>query len=286
MTDVQTFTETLFVTQSRSMAYNSGAFISQGQACLIDPGPHPEDTERLIVFVATQRALISNVVLTHSHWDHVLGPERMRPELIVTTAAYREAVRQDSDRILGAIARWEAQCGYTRERPFSIPQPDETFDEAIELQLGKLDLKLIRIPGHAADQLAIYEPRSGALWAADTLSDIEIPFVSDSLMAYEASLAKLAKLAIRALVPGHGSPTRDQQEIDSRLHADRAYLAELRERVSAAVAAGQSAEEAVAACADMRFREPEENAGPHRLNVESAYIELGGSADPQQIGWR
>ncbi len=44
-------------------------------------------------------------------------------------------------------------------------------------------------------------------------------------------------------------------------------------------------EDTVAACTDMRFRLPEQNAGPHGLNVETAYAELGGPADPGQVGW-
>ncbi len=35
----------------------------------------------------------------------------------------------------------------------------------------------------------------------------------------------------------------------------------------------------------MQYRHPEDNAGPHRLNVESVYLELGGDADPALVGW-
>ena len=36
----------------------------------------------------------------------------------------------------------------------------------------------------------------------------------------------------------------------------------------------------------MAFRHPKDNAGPHRLNVQSAYLELGGPADAGSVGWR
>jgi hypothetical protein len=55
--------------------------------------------------------------------------------------------------------------------------------------------------------------------------------------------------------------------------------------VSAAVRSGKSVAEAVSDCASMRFRHPAENARPHQLNVESVFIELGGQADPRQVGW-
>jgi hydroxyacylglutathione hydrolase len=274
MQDVQAVTKTMFATQSRSMAYNSGAFISDGQACLIDPGPHPEDVERLILFVASQRAEITTIILTHSHWDHVLGPERMRRELIVTSEAYRSVTSRDSEQIINRIMEWEREFGYDRTKPFVIPQPDATFVDATELPIGKLDLTLLTIPGHADDQIAIYEPRSGALWAADTLSDLEIPFIEHSLAAYEKSLARLAQLDIRALIPGHGAPTTDRTEILARLNADRAYLAELRQRVTEALGRGLSLEETQEHCGTMVFREPAANAEPHRENVRWAYKEL------------
>lgn len=74
-------------------------------------------------------------------------------------------------------------------------------------------------------------------------------------------------------------------EIRSRLDGDRAYLDALRQGVEGVVRAGGSVEEAVASCAALAIRHPEENAEPHRLNVESVYIELGGAADPDRVGW-
>ena len=70
------------------------------------------------------------------------------------------------------------------------------------------------------------------------------------------------------------------------LYLRQDYLAELRERVGRAVERGAALTEAVSACADMSYRNPAGNAEPHRLNVESVYVELGGRADLQQFGRR
>ena len=152
--------------------------------------------------------------------------------------------------------------------------------------MNGLVLQLIHVPGHAADQLAIYELQRACLWSSDILSDVEIPFVSDSLAAYERTLASLAGYDLRRLVPGHGHPTANAAEITARLNEDRAYLAELHTRVARAVERGLPLPEAVSACADMHYRNPAENSGPHRLNVESAYLELGGEAGLEPVGWQ
>lgn len=278
-------TDALWVKRSRSMAYNCGAFISAGSAALIDPGLRPEGAALLLGLLAEQGAALERIIITHSHWDHILGPELLPATPITAHAAYRPTLERNRAGTLRMVARWDAHHKVERAAPFAPPMPDESAADGHELTLGELTLRLIHVPGHAADQVAIYEPRSAALWAADILSDLEIPFVSHSLAAYEATLARLAGLAIRTLVPGHGAPTGDAAAIAGRIADDRAYLAGLGERVRAVVAAGGPVEDALAACADMAFRNPEANAGPHRLNVESVYIELGGAADPDKVGW-
>jgi glyoxylase-like metal-dependent hydrolase (beta-lactamase superfamily II) len=144
----------------------------------------------------------------------------------------------------------------------------------------------MHIPGHAEDQLAIFEPDEGWLWAADTLSDREIPFVSESLAKYEATIARLATVAAVVAVPGHGSPAGDPAEIAARVEEDRAYLADLRAGVESALAAGGDVAAAIAACAGIGLKNEDENRGAHRLNVESVYIELGGAADSDAVGWK
>jgi hypothetical protein len=140
------------------------------------------------------------------------------------------------------------------------------------------------VPGHASDQLAVYQPEHASLWASDILSDLEIPFISHSLAAYERTLARLAELEIRTLVPGHGAPC-GAAGASARVETDRDYLAELRQRVTAGLQAGLPLAETVAACAGMNYCRKADNEPYHRLNVESVYVELGGAAGPARVGW-
>jgi glyoxylase-like metal-dependent hydrolase (beta-lactamase superfamily II) len=283
--NLKEWTDTLWVAQSRLYHTNSGILLAAGQACLIDPGIYPGEIEGLIHFLAERNAAPQALVLTHSHWDHLLGPERFPGVPVVAQESYLSEMEKDGSRIRRDISRWEGQSGIKREKPFCIPLPDQVFVNSTTLQVGSLSLKLVHAPGHASDELVVYDLGSGALWAGDMLSDLEIPFVSDSLPAYQQILDMLATWDIRLLVPGHGHPARHAAEIEARISEDRMYLAELRERVGQALAEGANIEETVTRCSAMGFRHPEENAGPHRLNVESAYIEFGGEADPSRVGW-
>lgn len=275
----------LWLLPSRSMEYNAGVFISNGEAALIDPGLFPDEFAALAQLLNDQNAKPRWLILTHSHWDHILGPERFPGVPIIAQSRYRPAVEADAQGTLTEIAKWEHAGGLQRDAPFVIPFPTETFDFETSLAVGGLTLRLTHAPGHASDQLVIYHAETETLWASDILSDVEIPFVSHSLAAYEATLTRLNDWAIRVLVPGHGQATTDPANVRARLTDDRAYLAEVRAKVTQAVRFGESVEEAVAACAGMRYRYPDDNTLYHQLNVESAYLELGGLADAKRVGW-
>ncbi|MEI7771381.1 MAG: MBL fold metallo-hydrolase, partial [Chloroflexales bacterium] len=207
----------LWVFPSRSMAYNAGVFLRAGQALLIDPGPHPDETDAIAAFVADHAATVAAIVLTHSHWDHILGPERLPPAPLVAQARYPETTARDGDGIVAQVMRWDGQHGRLRAAPFVIPQPGQLVGAAGELEIGGARLALTHIPGHANDQLAIFAPDEGWLWAADTLSDLEIPFVSECLADYERTMGLLASVPAGVAVPGHGSPAATPADIAARV---------------------------------------------------------------------
>jgi len=276
----------MWAVHSRLFDTNSGIFASDGQALLVDPGIFPEEVQEILATTARQHLSIQAVLLTHSHWDHILGPESLPGTPVIAQAAFDKTAAGQKEIILSEIAAWETEHHIPRPKPFDLPAPDLIFEKELEFFLGEESLRFLAAPGHTPDQCVVYHLASESLWAADMLSDLEIPFVSSSLAAYRRTLAMIAGLELRSLVPGHGRPTHDQQEIQARLAGDRAYLDELAEKVGQAVTQGKSMEETVNFCAGISYRQGAENAGPHRLNVESAYLEAGGDPGGRvEAGW-
>jgi glyoxylase-like metal-dependent hydrolase (beta-lactamase superfamily II) len=272
---------TLVVRPSRYLHYNAGAFVSAGEACLVDPGILPEETEALLR--ETGGARLGHIVLTHADWDHVLGPEHLPPATIVAHAAYEKDLDPDGVRVV--LGKLEARAGVTRSRPFEPPRPTVTFEDTTQLVVGELELRLEHAPGHTESMLTVYEPEGQQLWAADVLSDVEIPSIIHDLESYEHTLARIAELPVRMLVPGHGTPTENGSEIRQRLEDDRRYLDQLHTAVHGAVTAGNSLAETLDLCESVDLRRAEEDATTHRLNVEKVYADLGGDANPDAVGF-
>jgi glyoxylase-like metal-dependent hydrolase (beta-lactamase superfamily II) len=279
---MQPLTPNLWINSSELFTYHSGIFVSEGIAAVIDPGLEQSEIDALVQFVRAQNWQVDAVILTHAHWDHILGAEAFPNARIFAQRVYLTASHDDAARIARHI---EKTTDLGRTAPFVIPMPHETFDSGMQIQIGALTLELAHTPGHAPDHLFVYERASGTVWTADMLTDEEIPYVMDNLVAYERTMQKIRADDFQFLIPCHGAPTNDANEIRARIENDRAYISELRERVQSAVSAGKSLDETKVLCLDIPYRQSvENNRGAHRRNVESAYVELGGQVS-EPVGW-
>src|SRR5258708_1795718 len=122
------FSPDLWITQSDYFLTNSGLFIRAGQAVLIDPCLRRDEIDAIGEFVRDQHAAPQWLVLTHSHWDHVLGPERFPGVRTIAQARYPEVVARHGLKIAAEVAGWETEIGQTRESQFVVPLPDQTFE--------------------------------------------------------------------------------------------------------------------------------------------------------------
>ena len=265
----------LWVAQSALYSTNSAIFYDGTSACLIDPGLLPLEIMSILNFLETQHLKPEYILLTHSHWDHLFGPEYFPSARVITHNLFcNELSGEGSERIMNRIQAFDRENQVRRVRSFRIPSPDITFEDSLTIQIGDLSLNMMHAPGHSPDQCVIYERESKILWAADMLSDLEIPYIYHSLKAYQDTLARLNRLEIQQLIPGHGQDTHSRQEIETRFQEDRAYLDELGGLVKKAIQAGKNLEETQQECSGMCYKHQEENARPHQINVENVYKEF------------
>ena len=276
----------LWVQKSAWFDINAGIFVSQHQALLIDPGISPDEIDSIRNFAIEKGWEIAGIFLTHWHWDHIVGPERIPNVPIYGPPHYDEVFDPENyDQTLMAVANWEKDAAIARTTPFIIPKPDKLFANNDILTVGEAELQVVHVPGHCNGQAALFEQESGLFWSADNLIDFEVPFVCHSYEAFIQTLEHLKTLDIRHLVPGHGTPTQDRQEISRRFANSLSYLHELKALVAHALAQGMSASETIAlGLLEMPIENPIAK-GPHRRNIGQTYLELGGEAGTEKVGW-
>lgn len=274
----------LWTSQSRYYSTNSGILMRDGNAILIDPGMTMVEREQIRWFISTRGWKIKTILLTHAHWDHILGAGDYPEMEIITQTGFTPFLEehiQDTRRIIADLEKEEGK----KSAGWRPPRPTITFTERMQMILGEMNITLWSVPGHTSDQFAIYLPDEHLLWAADMLSVIEIPSVSYNLSAYRETLQTLSALDIEQIYPGHGSPALTGTTSRERFTQDQSYLEEIYNLVDESVKEGLTIEETVQKCAVIPYRNPEENTVCHKRNVESAFLELGGKTAPGVYGW-
>jgi glyoxylase-like metal-dependent hydrolase (beta-lactamase superfamily II) len=141
-------------------------------------------------------------------------------------------------------------------------------------------------PGHSDSQLTLHLPDRKLLFAADMLSDVEIPMLDRPPDVYRATLEGLRPLAdngaIETLVPGHGAIARGAGACLRRLREDLAYLDQLEHRTADCVRARRSLDDTIAELDAMDYRGKAGGPFPmrdvHHDNVRIAYRAAHGGA--------
>ena len=265
----------MLVRQSAAFQMNSIALLHPEQAVLVDPGVLPSELDDFAARVAEARAKSTTLVLTHGHWDHVLGRPWWPQAEVVAHDRFAAEVKRDEKRILSEIQALAQKHGERWERGFAAFRPTQAVSGLHLARRGPWAMVLRDAPGHSASQLSLHLPHARILLAADMLSDIEIPTLDGPVAPYLETLRALAPLAehgaIETLVPGHGSIARGPEAVVGRLHRDVQYLETLQREIVQARDAQLGKHEAVARLAAMEWDGaplPPWAAENHRENVE------------------
>jgi glyoxylase-like metal-dependent hydrolase (beta-lactamase superfamily II) len=120
---------------------------------------------------------LEQVILTHSHYDHVAMVSDIRDEF------------------------GSEICGYSK----NFSDIDHILKDGERLQVADLEAVVIHIPGHSNDSLCIYCEGERILFTGDTPLIIH---TQDNTYedAFLVALEKIAALDVTAIYPGHGRP--------------------------------------------------------------------------------
>lgn len=169
-------------------------------AIVIDPGGNADD---LAGAITEQGLVVTAIVATHAHFDHILAAERLRA---LTGAPF---LLHDADR---PMLDWMQESG----RLFlgvELPPPPEVDTSAAEGQrvvAGDVALEIVHTPGHSPGSISLIA--SDAVFSGDTLfagsiGRTDLPG-GDTKTLLDAVRSKLFALDESLVVyPGHGPAT-------------------------------------------------------------------------------
>ena len=181
------------------------AWDDTGECVIIDPGCHtPGELDRLVSFIGEQRLKPVSILLTHAHFDHLMGVDDLRVRWDVPLLMHPEEEQQ---------LRWVNTMASFGDCDAEAPRPPYTWIRDGEiLRFGQTELEVIWTPGHTAGCVCYYCRAGQLLFSGDTLfeggigrTDLPTGDAAKLRRSFEERLMTLPD-DVRVL-PGHGYPT-------------------------------------------------------------------------------
>jgi glyoxylase-like metal-dependent hydrolase (beta-lactamase superfamily II) len=269
----------LVVVRSDFWAFNTIGLASGGQACVIDPGIKPEDIQLLTDSLPAE---VNEVLITHSHHDHIRGWHRFPGAKVSMPRVVADKRLDAQARILRAKAKIDDKLGID-DPEFSYPTADRVFDDRLELMIGEQPAEMIFLPGHSNCTSVVYFPNIATLCTADYLVSPGLPYCRWQAREFESAIRFLksfcSERAVDRIVPAHNDLIHGSAAIEQALLQESTYFESLRALVTDILASGESQESTAKRAAtemtkrrgvDLRGREPQDLDNARRVLAELA----------------
>lgn len=153
------------------------------------------------------------VVATHIHLDHVgslhefplrAGPRHSATQFNSMDEAVTYAYMFHD--LEGAVSRLPAKGWKAADYRIPPAPLDRTLDEGDRIDLGDRQFRVLHLPGHSPDSIALFDEADGLFFAGDAIYDATlIDDLPDSdRAAYRRTMQRLLDLPIRIGHGGHG----------------------------------------------------------------------------------
>ncbi|NBF13546.1 quinoprotein relay system zinc metallohydrolase 1 [Pseudomonas sp. Fl4BN1] len=226
---------------------NTGFIVTDAGVLVIDTGPSKRYGQALRQAIAatTEQPLVQ-VLLTHHHPDHVLGNQAFSDVPIAALAGTTDRLREQGDAMAENLYRLVGDW----MRGTEVVLPNRTLEPGV-LEIGGHRLRLLALSGHTGADLAIFDERTGVLFAGDLVfyqRALTTPN-SPGLQVWLKDLERLQALPWRLIVPGHG-PVASSEAPFAQM---RDYLGWLHQLLSDGAAHGDDMAELIRAPIPERF---------------------------------
>ena len=163
--------------------------------------------DRLFVRLREKGLEIKAILLTHGHFDHIMGANEMRN----VSGAKIYALEEEAE----LLADPQMNSSFKVGKNYTV-KPDILLKDGDVVTVGSINLKVIGTPGHTIGGCCYYSEEDKVLFSGDTLffeSCGRTDFETGNAGQMKESLRKLMELPEDVKVyPGHGEFTTIEHE--------------------------------------------------------------------------
>lgn len=218
---------------------NIGILDTSEGAIIIDSGPSKRYGLQLRALARELTGKdVARVYLTHFHPDHVFGCQAFTADSIAATEGVVKGLTDLGEGF--ASAMYAAAGDWMRGTEVVLPR--HIIASSVE-DVGDRRLRLLRMKGHTASDLAIFDERTGIIFAGDLVFLDRAPTTPHAdIGAWKVALASLGGIPHTLIVPGHGPAESNTRGLDQT----RTWLTEIDGIISRAFERGLDMTEAMA----------------------------------------
>ena len=268
-------------TGNRNFISNAGFFVTDEGVVVVDALGSPALAQELLreIHRVTPQAL-RYVVVTHYHADHIYGLQTLvqAGAKVIGHASAREYLNSDT-----AQRRLEASridlAPWIDANTRLVPADQWLDTQESQFRLGSIDFVVDHLgPAHTPEDVVVFVPQLGVLFAGDLFFQGRIPFVgqADSRLWIQA-LNRLMKYQPKIVIPGHG-PASTNPMVDMTMTRD--YLLYLRKTMGEAAKNMEPFEEVYAKTDWSRFESIPLFRVANRMNAYNTYLLMEQQGEP------
>ena len=173
------------------------------EGVLIDAGCSIADENAIMETVNREGVTVKAILLTHGHFDHIIGIERMKT--LTDAPVYCHASEKKF------LENPDLNLSCRTPQNISV-MPDELLNDGDIFAFGKYVFKVLHTPGHTPGCVCFYNEESGVVFAGDTLFKSSIgrtdfPLSDHSKMMKNIKVKLLTLPEETVVYTGHGEST-------------------------------------------------------------------------------
>jgi glyoxylase-like metal-dependent hydrolase (beta-lactamase superfamily II) len=214
--------------QNQNFISNAGFVVTPAGVVVIDALGSPVLASKLLAEIKKITPLpVTHVIVTHYHADHIYGLQVFQAAGARILAHVKGRDYVGSDLAANRLETSRHEIGPWVDAQTRVVPADDWLTGPRELTLGGLRLQIKPMgPSHTPEDLAVFLPDEGVLFAGDLVFRGRIPFVGQADSGrWVNALNDMLALQPKVVVPGHGEAST---QAVSDMALTRAYLTHLR----------------------------------------------------------